>query len=167
VELCRARYVSEGVILRCVRLLVGKFGANPNVPSAEIGTGSFRIVISGRGNYESCFASGGRGSSGNAAMKPSTSTVGRELYPIVIAAARGMFSVVNYLLVKGGANLDVRGSSRFRLFSNQRKSVSGVNLTALEFARKMMDGEVLIGAREEDLKGLRKVISLLEKASKA
>jgi len=45
--------------------------------------------------------------------------------------------------------------------------VSGVNLTALEFARKMMDGEVLIGAREEDLKGLRKVISLLEKASKA
>eukprot|EP00569_Conticribra_weissflogii_P013905 CAMPEP_0171416094 /NCGR_PEP_ID=MMETSP0880-20121228/39920_1 /TAXON_ID=67004 /ORGANISM="Thalassiosira weissflogii, Strain CCMP1336" /LENGTH=452 /DNA_ID=CAMNT_0011934331 /DNA_START=206 /DNA_END=1565 /DNA_ORIENTATION=+ len=161
------RYVPEGGVLRCVRLLVGKFGANPNVPSAEIGTGSFRIVISGRGNYESCFASGGRGSSGNAAMKPSTSTVGRELYPIVIAAARGMFSVVNYLLVKGGANLDVRGSSRFRLFSNQRKSVSGVNLTALEFARKMMDGEVLIGAREEDLKGLRKVISLLEKASKA
>mmetsp|Transcript_5582 Transcript_5582/g.11057 ORF Transcript_5582/g.11057 Transcript_5582/m.11057 type:complete len:101 (+) Transcript_5582:1051-1353(+) len=100
-------------------------------------------------------------------MKPSTSTVGRELYPIVIAALRGMFSVVNYLLVHGGANLNVRGSSRFRLFSNQRKSVSGVNLTALEFARKMMDGEVLIGAREEDLKGLRKVISLLEKASKA
>jgi len=91
--------------LRCVRLLVGKFGANPNVPS-------LRIVILGRGNYDSCIGSGGRGSSGNAAMRPSTSTVGRELYPIVIAALRGMFSVVNYLLVHGGANLNVRGEDR-------------------------------------------------------
>jgi len=81
VELCRARYVPEGGVLRCVRLLVGKFGANPNVPSAEIATGSSRIVILGRGNYVSCIGSGGRGSSGNAAMRPSTSTVGRDCIP--------------------------------------------------------------------------------------
>jgi len=30
----------------------------------------------------------------------------------VIAALRGMFSVVNYLLVHGGANLNVRGEDR-------------------------------------------------------
>ncbi len=155
VELCRARYVSERVILSCVKILVGKFGANPNVPSAERSTDSSRIVVLDGGN--------GRSSSGSLL----TRTVGSELYPIVIAAARGMFSVVKCLLVCGGADVDVRGSSIFRLFSNRKKRVHGVNLTALEFARRMREEEILNGGNEEDLKGHCKIISLLEKASKA
>ncbi|KAL9189093.1 hypothetical protein ACHAXT_011583 [Thalassiosira profunda] len=151
VEVVRARYVNESVILKCVKFLVEENGANPNVPSAEVGLGTSSTIAP---VYEASAASGEVG------MCLSSST-GRELYALIIAAARGMHTVVKYLL-SAGANRNLRGSSRFRLFSNPRKSVKGVNLTALEFATRMRDSEVENGVRREDLRGLLKVIAMLE-----
>jgi len=151
VEVVRARYVKETVILKCIKLLIGENGADPNVPSAEEGLDSTTKIAP---VYETSAASGEVGTC-------LSSSTGRELYPLVIAAARGMATVVKYLL-SVGANINLRGSSRFRLYSNPRKSVKGVDLTALEFAIKMRDNELENGVREEDLKGLNRVISLLE-----
>jgi len=155
VEVVRARHVQESVILKCTKLLIEQNGANPNVPSAEIGMGSHytsTIVPV----YETSAASGEVGT----CMSSST---GRELYPLIIAAARGMSTVVKYLLTVG-ANPSLRGSSRFRLYSNTRKTVKGEDLTALEFATKMRDNEIENGVNREDLRGLVKVISMLERA---
>ena len=77
-----------------------------------------------------------------------------------------MPSVVKYLLSCNNIDYTVRGSSRFRLFSNPRKSVKGVDLTALEFAMKMKEEEIENEIAEADLKGLNKVISLLQKNEK-
>jgi len=147
VELCRARYIYEGTILKCIKHLIEEYGANPNVPSAEFS--SIRNITI-------------QGPSGNAASQTacSTSTIGNELYPLIIAAARGMPTVVRYLL-ESGANRSHRGTCRFKLFSNPKKSIKGANLTALEFACKMMHEEKSNGITNSDLKGLIKVIQQL------
>jgi hypothetical protein len=152
VEVVRARYVQESVILKCIKLLIEN-GANPNIASAEVGlcpTSSrnllyTRVRSAASGEVEHCV---------------SVST-GKELYPLNIAAARGMCTCVEYLLAVG-ANPNLRGSSRFRLYSNPRISVKGVDLTALEFAFKMMDRELENGIKRTDLRGLLRTISLLE-----
>ena len=151
VEVVRARYVQESVILKCIKLLIGN-GANPNIASAEVGLFSTSMA---ENIYRTSAASGvvGRWSS-----------TGKELYPLVIAAARGMCTVVKYLL-DVGANRSLRGSSRFRLYSNPRKSVKGVDLTALEFAIQMKDHELENGVQRADLRGLLRTISLLEDES--
>lgn len=151
VDVVRARHVNEPVILKCIKLLIEEHGANPNLPSAEVGLGTASTIAP---VYETSAASGEVG------MCLSSST-GRELYPLIIAAARGMHTVVKYLL-SVGADPKLRGSSRFRLYSNQRKSVKGVDLTALEFATRMRDCEIENGVRRADLKGLLKVIAMLE-----
>ena len=145
VELTRARHVKESVILKCIRHLV-ECGANPNVPSAEIGTGTLRIA---------------RRSTGSDGIRCLSESTGRELYALVIAAARGMHTVVAYLLA-AGARRDVRGSSRFRLLANMRKTVKGDGLTPLEFALKMKKAEEENGASREDLRGILKVIDILK-----
>eukprot|EP00804_Cyclotella_cryptica_P029000 CCRYP_012405-RA/>CCRYP_012405-RA protein AED:0.21 eAED:0.22 QI:0/0/0/1/0/0/2/0/314 len=148
VEVNRARHVSEGVILKCIKLLVEEYGANPNVPSAEFA--SVKNVSISR-------------PSGNATSKTacSTSTVGNELYPLIIAAARGMPTVVKYLL-DNGADASLRGSSRFRLFSNPKKTVRGEGLTALEFAQRMWDEEMRNGLERRDMKGLQRTLDCLK-----
>mmetsp|Transcript_4252 Transcript_4252/g.6645 ORF Transcript_4252/g.6645 Transcript_4252/m.6645 type:complete len:319 (-) Transcript_4252:60-1016(-) len=152
VEVVRARHVQESVILKCMKLLIEQNGANPNVPSAEVVSGSASTIAP---VYETSAASSGE--VGNCL----SSSTGRELYPLIIAAARGMHTVVKYLL-SVDANPNLRGSSRFRLYSNSRKTVRGVDLTPLEFATKMRDNEIENGVRREDLRGLLKVISMLE-----
>ena len=157
VEACRSRHVQESVILKCVKLLIEEHGANPNVPSAaEVG----------QGLASSTTLTLGRRSAASSEVTCYTSSQGRELYAIVIAAARAMPSVVKYLLSCNNIDYTVRGSSRFRLFSNPRKSVKGVDLTALEFAMKMKEEEIENEIAEADLKGLNKVISLLQKNEK-
>jgi hypothetical protein len=146
VEVCRARHVHEGVILKCVKLLINEYGANPNVPSAEFASAK-AVVIQRPGNATSQTAC-------------STSTIGTELYPLIIAAARGMPTVVKYLL-ESGADREVRGSCKFKLFSSKR-SIKGDNLTALEFASKMLKEEKANGLGASDLKGLLKVVRLLD-----
>jgi hypothetical protein len=149
VEVVRARYVKESVILKCIKLLIAS-GANPNIASAEIGlcpTSTTKNI------YGTSAASGEVG-------RCLTSSTGKELYPLIIAAARGMCTVVEYLL-EVGADRNLKGSSRFRLYSNMKKTVKGVDLTALEFAIKMKDHEVENGIKRADLRGLLRTISLL------
>ena len=150
IEVIRARHVKESVILNCIKLLVVENGANPNVPSAEPGEG-FQSTT--RPLYET-----------SAVGRYMYSSTGTQLFPLIIAAARGMPNVVKFLL-SVGANPNVRGTSRFRLYSNPRKSVKGVDLTALEFAIKMRDSEVENGIKREDLRGLLRTISLLDNNS--
>ena len=147
VELCRARHIYEGVILKCIKLLIEDYGANPNVPSAEFSSAK-NVIIQGPGNATSKTAC-------------STSTIGTELYPLIIAAARGMPKVVKYLL-ESGADKTVRGSCKFKLFSNPKKGVRGDNLTALEFAWKMLQEEKSNGLRSSDMKGLVKAVQHLD-----
>lgn len=152
VEVCRARHVQESVILRCIKLLIGEHGASPNLASAEVGLGSSSTISA---VYDEASAASGE------VGRCLSSSTGKELYPLIIAAARGMPSVVKYLL-EAGADPNLRGSSRFRLFSNPRKTVKGDELTALEFAVKMRDNEVENNVRRSDLRGLQKVITFLE-----
>ena len=84
----------------------------------------------------------------------------KYLPPLVVASARGMPTVVRYLVQNGGAMIDTRGTSRFRLFKNPSKSVGGT-FTALEFARAMHKAEIANGATEDDLKSLEKCILIL------
>ena len=151
VEICRARHVYEGVILKCAKLLIEEYGANPNVPSAEFSSGKKVIIQSQSKN-------------GPSISDYSTCTVGTELYPLIVAAARGMSSVVKYLL-ESGADKTCKGSCRFKLFSNPKKSVKGENLTAHEFACKMLHEEKSNGIKKSDCKGLVKTIELLDPMS--
>ena len=113
VEVCRARHVYEGVILKCVKHLIMEYGADPNVPSAEYASGKITVGGLPQNNH-----------SVTSKTACSTSTVGCELYPLIIAAARGMPTVVKYL-VESGADGSLRGSCRFKLFSNPKKSMKG------------------------------------------
>jgi hypothetical protein len=150
VDVCRARHITERVILACCALLIAEYGCNPNVPSAEFATSEVK-----RAAFYGPSAS-------TSLTTCSTSTIGRELYPIVIASARGMPTVVE-LLLEYGANKEAKGTSSFKLYSNPKKTIKGVDLTALEFARKMKDAEIANNIRRADLRGLNKVIALLER----
>eukprot|EP00984_Skeletonema_dohrnii_P010529 scaffold4107_cov78-Skeletonema_dohrnii-CCMP3373.AAC.1 len=83
VEICRSRHVQESVILKCVKLLIEEHGANPNVPSAEVG----------QGLASSTTLTLGRRSAASSEVTCYTSSQGKELYAIVIAAARAMPTV--------------------------------------------------------------------------
>lgn len=126
VDCCRARYVHERVILSCVKELILKHYATPNVPAVE-GNG-----IRGYG-----------------------------LTSLVVASARAMPTVVKFLL-SHGASANLEGTSRFRLFSNPHKSVSGT-YTPLAFANKIKAAEIENNVQNEDLKLLSKCIKILER----
>lgn len=82
---------------------------------------------------------------------------------LVIAAARGMPSVVKYLL-SVGAILNQEGTSRFRLHSNPSKSIRGT-YSPLDFAKRMREEELLYGASEEDLFTIDACIQILGRNS--
>lgn len=138
VDVTKARWVKEGVILACVKDLVETYGANVNTPATE---GCFRSALHlKKGNHNT-------------------------LPALVVASARGMPSVVKYLLQKNiGANVHMKGSSRFRLYTNSKKSISGC-FTALEFAMKMKEAELEHGASENQLTSLSECIEILSVAS--
>ena len=121
VEVCRARYVSERVILRCARYLIEEQGALPNVPASGAKFG---------------------------------------LTPLCICAARGMPSLVRFLL-RIGADSFIESSGRFRLFCNGSKTFHGTKLTPLEFATGMRNAERAEGASNSTLKTLNSCISIL------
>ena len=127
VEVCRARYVSERIIYRCVKYLVEEQGSLPNISSNP---------ISAEGS----------------------SAVG--LTPLCIAAARGMPSVVRFLL-SVGADPSIRSSGRFRLFCNSSKTFKGISLLPIEFSIQMKDAEVLEGAEGSTLRSLSSCIGIL------
>ena len=144
VECCRARYVKESIILGCVRELVERYGADPNLAAAR----ENKTVA--------------RGSSGGANHKAGN---GGGLSPLIIASARGMPKVAKYLLQKEATPFTV-GTGRFRLHTNSSKSISGTTYRPLEFARTMREGEIAHGADAAMLRDIDKCIRLLEKAER-
>ena len=82
---------------------------------------------------------------------------------LCVAAARGLPTVVEYLLTHCHASTDIRCSGRFRLhYASTKATVKLSNMTALEFAQTMHDEEVKAGASSKrDLKDLNKCIRLL------
>lgn len=133
VDCCRARCVKECVILACVKELIEHYGASPNVPATE-------------------------GSSYQQVNKKQHST----LPALVVAATRGMPSVVKYLIGHTSARTNEKGNCRFRLFTNPKKSICGV-YTPLEFAEKMRQAELENGATDGQLVSLNQCIRLLKK----
>ena len=124
VEICRARYVSERIIYRCVKYLIEEQGSLPNISS--VSEGSFRIGLT----------------------------------PLCIAAARGMPSVVRFLL-QAGADPKVRSSGRFRLFCNSSKTITGVSLLPLDFSTQMKHAEIKEGAEASTVRSLTVCIKIL------
>jgi len=135
VDCCRARCVKESVILVCVKELIVKYGASPDVPATE-------------------------GASYKHLKKKNHNT----LPPLVIAASRGMHTIVKYLLKNSSVSITEKGTSRFRLFMNPKKSICGT-YTPLEFAEKMKEAEIENGATECQLPSLNACIKLLKDAS--
>jgi len=127
VDCCRARYVKESVILACLKELINKHGAKPNVCAME------SLLWS---------------------KKP------KLLPPLVVAAARGMSSVVKFLVEDAGASISLEGTSRFRLFKKPSKSICGT-FTALKFAQTMKEAEITNGANQNELSSLNKCIQIL------
>lgn len=76
---------------------------------------------------------------------------------------RAMPNVVKFLLTSG-ASVEKEGTSRFRLFSNPSKSVSGTYIP-LEFAKAMKNAEIENNIQPEHLTSLNKCIHILEKHS--
>ena len=147
VECCRARYVKECVILGCVRELVEKYGADPNLAAASEKKNGSRKAAKGDGAAAKSGIGGGGG-----------------LSPLIIASARGMPSVVRYLLSKNASPF-IAGTGRFRLHTNNSKSISGT-YRPLEFARTMRQAEISHGADGAVLKDIEKCIRMLEKAER-
>ena len=136
VDVIKARCVKESVILACAKELIEQYGANPNVPATEGAT--YQHVLKRKKDI--------------------------TLPPLVVAAARGMPSVVEYLLQKHvGANAHAKGTSRFRLYTNSKKSISGC-YSPLDFAIKMKEAEMEHGALENQLTSLIECIHLLSNA---
>ena len=143
VNCCRARCVKESVIVSCLKELIEKYGALPNIPSHESSIGN------------------------------SSRNKNNRLYPLTIAAARGMSKVVKYLIqdrimALGGGNscsstciLMLEGSSRFRLHSNPKKSISGTYMP-VDFAQVMKNAELEHGASKEEVKSLGCCIKMLK-----
>lgn len=83
-----------------------------------------------------------------------------RLTALCVAAARGMPTVVKYLLEKGASRTET-STGRFRLHTNARRSVKCTNATPIEFAQSMREAELNEGAEVGDLKDLDKCIRLL------
>lgn len=84
-----------------------------------------------------------------------------QLTALSVASARGMPTVVKYLLKKK-ATIKIRGTGRFRLQSNARKTISCQNATPLDFAANMRKAELKEGAARESVKDLESVLRILK-----
>ncbi|EEC44368.1 predicted protein [Phaeodactylum tricornutum CCAP 1055/1] len=80
---------------------------------------------------------------------------------LCVAAARGMSTIVQYLLQVHSASRDERSSGRFRLHTAPKKTISFRFQTALEIAEMMKDAESKEGATAQSLVSLNHCIRLL------
>jgi hypothetical protein len=136
VEVLRSRFVrTDAVILRCVKELIEVHGADPNLAAVDAGNRT--------------------SSTGQSSLVP----------PLVIAAGRGLHSVVRYL-VQAGASIHATGTARFRLISRHCKTFKGTFLTPLEFSKALMAEELQYGATENTVQGLKECIRILNAAIK-
>ncbi len=134
VDCCKARCIKEGTILACIKELIEKYGASAAVPATE-GSSYQRIT-----------------------KKHNT------LPALVVASARGMVKVVQYLIEKDPYMVETAGSGRFRLMKNPKKSISGT-YTPLQFATKMRDAELDHGATKAELNSINQCIRILTAAT--
>jgi hypothetical protein len=138
VECCRARHVRESTILRCVRELIKRWGANTTIPTQEDNDVSLTAL---------CVA---------AARAMPTVVKYLLLQPQKHFSdepiAKSLISLVS--------------SGRFRLATNPRRTVHCRNSTPLEFVNAMYEAERNEGAKEVDLINLNKVRTLLEGAAR-
>ncbi len=161
VDVVRARCIKESVILSCVKELIEVYSASPYVPATE------------GAQYQKLKQTKRKGNN-----------AGNLLPPLVVASARGMPSIVKYLLsyekqhlrpnrnyngmdtsnlrcINNEISLEtMEGSSRFRLYTNPKKSICGT-YTPLGFALKMKGAEIENGASENELRSLNQCIRLL------
>ena len=80
---------------------------------------------------------------------------------LAVAAARGMNTVVRYLVIRG-ASKEVRSSGRFRLHANRKKAIECIDATPLEFAKKMLEAEKAADVNNRcDMSNLVKCVCLL------
>lgn len=93
----------------------------------------------------------------------SSETPPHKLTALCVASARGMPTIVRYLL-KVGASPGIRCTGRFRLYKRARRTVKCTDSLPLDFARTIRDAEQAEGASENDLRDLNKCIKLLETA---
>ena len=84
--------------------------------------------------------------------------------PLCVVAARGLHTIVQYLLQHPTIDINIISSGRFALYSKPKKIIRCEHCTALQFAITMRDAERIEGANENSLLGLNKCIQLLEQA---
>jgi hypothetical protein len=125
VEICRAKHVTETVILKCVQELIENRGALVDAKSME--------------------------------------SINSSENALCVAAARGMHTVVRYLLEQAGANKDIVSSGRFALHSAKKKTIRCIDKKPLEFACAMQKAEKAAGASDSSLFGLNKCIYFLKR----
>ncbi|GKY92567.1 hypothetical protein MPSEU_000226900 [Mayamaea pseudoterrestris] len=80
---------------------------------------------------------------------------------LAVASARGMPTIVKYLLSKG-ASPDILSSGRFQLSKNSKKTMRLTNSKSLDFAKEARRCELEHGATARELKNLNDCIELLE-----
>jgi hypothetical protein len=85
--------------------------------------------------------------------------------PLCVAAARGMPTVVKYLLQRG-ASPELRSSGRFRLHHVPKRSLHRKNARPLEFSQAMRAAEKEAGATDRSLGALDKCIKRLQKVTR-
>ena len=85
---------------------------------------------------------------------------------LCVAAARGMSSIVQYLIQEQYADVTICCSGRFHLSSNRHKIIKFNNQTPYDFAVTMKNAELDNNCPEPLLKRLSKCIILLEKSQK-
>ena len=88
-------------------------------------------------------------------------SAGSRQTALSVAAARGMPSVVKFLLLQN-ASRELRSSGRFQVHSNKKRTIHLRDSLPIDCAKTMMDAEVEAGASTCELKALTKCIRLLE-----
>lgn len=173
-DCCRARCIRESVILACVKELICVYGACPMIPATE-GSMHQRVKVpvvttmnmtrSANTNTTKTSTTSTKNSNDeNDHKKKKRQRHGNTLPALVVASARGMPSVVKFLLERNPRLRDEYGTSRFRLYKNSRKSICGT-YTPLEFATVMMEAEIEHGANKRELKSLEQCIQLLREGA--
>lgn len=97
----------------------------------------------------------------NVLINLSTNEPPSSLTALAVAGARGMPTIVRYLLSQG-ANVTIQSTGRFRLHHGaKKKTVHCIAATPMVFAQTMFNAEKTAGATERNLSGLASCIDLL------
>jgi hypothetical protein len=159
-ELTNSRGLSRAKLVR----LVNEYGPHLRINETVSSGGLFLVeVCRARNVKESAVLNCVRElvEKRGAAVNNCTNEPPASLTALAVAAARGMPSVVKYLL-QAGADPAIAASGRFRLHANPKKSVRCDAAPPIEFVKVMMQAERKEGAPGRALRDLARCIKLLE-----